>query len=119
MSKTIEHSGFLLVEVPEKSYGHRLYELNDGWNIECWYNGYLKYIQIDGGNYQIIGLAKDLSEDQWKEIAEEMYLGERPTGKYENYGFGLPKFETATESGHSLLKSHSLEPSTTLILKKL
>lgn len=59
-------------------------------------------IQLPSGSWQIIGKGDTLAEEQWREID------------------GVPEDTviSATESGHSLLKSLGMEPSETLVLKK-
>src|SRR5438309_1940289 len=78
------------------------------------------------GNYKIIGKASELIEEQWRGIVK---MGGLKTFKDYTYIYepdldGLfnalleMKFQTATESGLSLISSLDLEPETTLIIQK-
>lgn len=94
---------------------------------------YLNMGQIDASSetlpaehkWTLIGKASALTEDQWAELVGEPV--------YDNGGTpdenGIDKiyapwvetdfpYDTATQSGLSLLKKHNLNPDTTIILKK-
>lgn len=65
----------------------------------------------------VVGRAKELTEEQWKEVVPELNA---VAGRWPNYCGGRhPFFSTATGSGMSLLHSHGIDPETNpLILKK-
>lgn len=100
-----QHNNYLLVEVPE---GYWCFHENSDGDIEAYPEdggggvkpiGWVLYkCDMPPGKYQIIGLAKDLTEEQWRLIIKNGYT---------NF----------TASGQSLLKSHSLKEENTLILK--
>lgn len=54
------------------------------------------------GNWKLLGLSTELTEDQWKEILPK-YKYDKHLGEYENYTDSDEYFKTATESGRSLL----------------
>ena len=66
-------------------------------------------IDLPPGTWQIIFLTRDATNSDWEKVVDELFLGDKPCA-WENYGFGLPKYKTATESGHSLLRSKGLNP---------
>lgn len=122
-----EINGYLLCEVPENDEA-LYYWIGTDKKL------YVSYGQIDDsvddvilpkGNYSIIGLGKDLTEEQWKGIVDFIVESDgAPTPYTEFYEYyknycGNGKYIIATESGHSLLKANNLNPNTTLILKKI
>lgn len=87
-----EINGYLLCEVPEDSCD---FTIND--NRICYYldrHPQTYHETLYHGNYSIIGLAKDLSEEQWCEIFGTEY------------------------DAHCYFKQNKLSHNTTLILKK-
>lgn len=84
--------------------------------------GWIGLQSLPPGQWQILGLGHQLTEEQWKGIVER----QRGQGLYWHYNirgsslgqYGAFLLDTATKSGLSLLKSKSLDPSTTLILKR-
>lgn len=107
---------WLLVEVPEDS-------LTVDWNITGkWiYLSPLSFrIEIPPGQYSIVGIAKDLTEEQWKGIVEqygdgyEHYMSDDQYEKSDR----IDLLATATLSGLSLLSSNGFEKDTCLILRK-
>lgn len=72
----------------------------------------------------IIGLVKDLAEEDWEYVVDKTYyrtfLGkiDKSTGKWKNYN-GRPdiRFNTATESGKSLIESLNLSLDNLLLIK--
>lgn len=72
-------------------------------------------IKLPEGNWQILGLSTELTEEQWSEIVK--YVG-LPWCAYKDYRSNSNWFSTAKESGLSLLEANQItEP--TLILKQL
>lgn len=125
--KQVSHGGFLLVEVEPDAELIHIYK-EDGENeLTYWYHdGKLWFdgLILPKGNYQIVGLAKDLTEEQWEEIVERdgFYYIERDVVKscwkdYRTNDENLVQF-SATESGHSLVKSHGFQNNNCLILKR-
>lgn len=82
-------------------------------------------LRLPDGSWELIGLAKDLTEDQWREVVELMKYKEIDklyySFSYKIYGKVKPGGAYGTqksiESGLSLLKSKSINPDTTVILK--
>lgn len=79
------------------------------------------YDDLPLGSWELIGLAKDLTEDQWKGVVEVLNTFVGDNGQridvFVDYDNNF-ECDTAAESGLSLLKSKSLNPGTTLILKR-
>lgn len=87
-----------------------------------------KYYDLPPGQWQILGLGNQLTEEQWKgivgishenvkidwDVVEEWVYG----NIYKDYELKDSLYYTATESGLSLLTSKGLKPQNTLILKK-
>lgn len=70
-------------------------------------------IQLPEGDWIVLGMANKLTNDQWEEVAKRksIYSG-LVVFKYWNYNHPHGyTFDTATESGHSLLKSKGLHVS--------
>lgn len=65
------------------------------------------YLEKD--KHRILFLTRDATDSDWEKVVDELFLGDKPYA-WENYGFGLPKYKTATASGHSLLRSKGLNP---------
>lgn len=80
------------------------------------YNGH-SWI-LPEGSWTLLGLAKDLTEEDWKKVVSWFELAGK-TG-YRDYHYDDPRFpyETASISGLSLLWEYRLDPSTTVILIK-
>ncbi len=78
-------------------------------------------VVLPDGDWQLIGLCSEVSEDIVNEIVELYY---RPyfnqKWSYENYEEqpGILTFDTALKSFQSLLKHHSLNPERTVLLIK-
>lgn len=109
---------FLLVEVPEDAYDFviddDLYYKKAG--VPC--------VKNLNGQWEIIGKGNEITEEVWRGIVEELhghFLEYDRTSEYYTVGldkiYGKTYFNTATESGHSWIKSHGMKPETTLILK--
>jgi hypothetical protein len=115
----IQHNGFLLVEVPEGAKDFSLIGvLHKASNWMLWFNDSFGHdgtceILLPTGNYQIIGMGKDLSSDQKARIAEDK------NGYFPDYEH-RPSFHTMPEQSFlSLIKSHGLKPENCLILKSV
>lgn len=74
------------------------------------------YIPLPPGNWQVIGLAKDCTEEDWKKIVRYIPYGN--LDRWVDYEFKDSVCYKAKESGFSLLKSKGLSESNTLIIKK-
>ena len=85
---------------------------------------FVESISLSQGQWSIVGLAKDLTEEQWKGILPQVrggFAGHIAGYKdYNDNGLSMDKapLKTATESGLSLLASNGKKPSTTLIIIK-
>lgn len=123
----------LFVEVPEGFFNHSIVKnvLHAGDNRVKTSDrvGDAVYSErLPEGNYQILGLASSLTEDQWKGIVEmekenvmidwDVIEGDVMGNIYKDY-CGDEIFYTPEESGQSFLKSKSLEAERTLVLKKI
>lgn len=100
--------GITDIDLPLQDFGHALsYKVpGKGWCTEM-----LPYVS---GSWSIIGLGKDLSEEQWKEIVERSLV---MSIKYKDYECVKSSFHTATQSGLSWLKSLNADENY-LILKQ-
>jgi hypothetical protein len=130
---------YLLVEVSLIAFNFRLgksEKLKGKMFASCPVTSGFTY-ELPSGNWQIIGKADSLSEDDWKGIVEPLFSNEEINDghyhyeidlnpmPYKNYNWNTEKddgrefssFDTSVESGHSLIASHSMKPETTLILK--
>ena len=93
-----------------------------GRMIRCWVRpfGHHKYFSLPPGNYELIGLGSELTEDQAAAIVESRYNG---YADYESDGyFGMDRYGNyhsfpALVSFSSLLRSLNLDPATTVILR--
>lgn len=77
------------------------------------------------GQWSIIGKGSELKEDDWKGIVPEVsgwsriiYYNHTASGR-DYRDIVDTAFDTATNSGLSLISSHNMKPETTLILKKI
>lgn len=85
-------------------------------------NSISRMVKLPPGQWEIIGKGNEITEEVWAQILvkEDLYW-EMSYRRYPEPGQELAFQEhiadTATESGHSLIKSHGMKPETTLILK--
>lgn len=122
--KTIQLSTgtWVLVEVPKEAINFRMGDITHDL---YYHNGIECFIVLPkmskSTRRAIIGKASELTEDQWKQIVETFpsyrWGVRRGIQRFKNYRVEAP-FETAKESGLSLLKSQGMEPETTVILKQ-
>lgn len=116
---------YLLITVPEdvdenmkpELVGMRLQNLQ-WWRKPVLANPF--FIGLPPGQWQIIGKANELSEQQWKAVVDYQLhpFSTKVYGyTYKNQESYSP-FKKAKLAGHSLIKSHSMNPDTTLILKR-
>lgn len=106
---------YLIVEVSEGITGWRIHELQSVWLLT--YGNGNDYIKLPPCNYSIIGKADHLI-NEWGNIVEKdklEFLGQY----YKNYIMPNIPFLSPIASGLTLLRSHSLNPQTTLILQKI
>jgi len=96
----IDESGYFLMDIPDSDFNASYYP--DDWK--------------PSGSWQLLGLAKDLKEDDWKKIVR--CYGLVMWTNYTHTETGKLFLDTATESGLSLLSKHNLKPETTVILKQ-
>lgn len=117
----------IAVQVPEGAYRYDIVDPN--FLLFTWNNANRKSIQLPSGSWQILGKAKELTDDQWKSIVDDIsFLRPNPYNIerdevvecWQDYTDETEQLVcyTPTESGLSLLKSKSLNPGTTLILIK-
>ena len=105
----------LLVKVPDGSSNFKL-ESFFKWLL---YNED-EFIQLPYGNYQLIGLLKDITEEAAAELVDTTFLHKKHNiklYKYVSYQDGFVGFESAKESLQSLCESHGF-PENTVIIKK-
>lgn len=119
-----EYNNHLFVEVPEDAKDISIERITTGL-MDMTFLCLSRKTQIPNGQYSIVGLAKNLTEEQWEGIVEEWIVysqGNVPDYFYRNYlkeeivpsNYSL---YTKRESGLSLLKSLGLNGNV-LILKK-
>lgn len=128
---TINGRELMFVEVPESMPG--LPEIFDGkLLVDYWTDGNelgyeFQRKDLPEGEWEIIGKASELTEDQWKEIVERhkfSFMDERRNRQisFKDYRdaeeFEVDCFDTATKSGLSLISSLGKQPETTLIIVK-
>lgn len=113
------------VTVPEDAYNFEVYQ---GTMDRCLI--YQTDDNIDDffptvpvGDWQILGIAEDIKESKAQKIVDKIRYKDPFTGaaqtRYSHYSSTITILATtALESLFSLLKSHSLDPSTTLIILK-
>lgn len=135
MSKIVEHRGYLLVQVLDKSKGHFIMPCLGNYllsfNTDWGHDGSCE-ITLPPGKYYIIGLASTLSEKDWEEIVERVvvdpfYPMKGPTSKsFKDYlatgGIVTTSpghYSSPTAAGLSLLARENLKAENCLILKKL
>lgn len=113
---------YLLVEVPE---GCHEIEINYGKDkVVFWEDGFSSELGLPPGQWEIIGRASELSEEQWSGIVEP--IGGWSSVLYYDYSASGRDYrdiiesglKSPTESGLSLIKSHSMNPETTLVIRK-
>lgn len=127
MKQIVEHKDYLLVGVPFCANGFAIEQSGIYWQHGRPYPAYIGFypeltqdtweeIELPSGNYSIVGLAKDLKETDWMNIAEDSPTHAKVWKDYteeEKYKW------TATQSGYSLLKHHGFELSTCLVLNRI
>lgn len=135
VSVNLYSGSYLMVEVPEGTEKMTLRCNNDCDNGSISFYDIWRQketiLLIPNGQWKLLGLAKNLSEEQWEKIVNsDVYVYPDEVGNdwqlfFKDYTdvtqvvpseYNLPD---ATTSGHSLLKSHNLKPSQTLILKQI
>lgn len=119
---------YLLVEVPEDAKNFTIIESHS----------YFKSPRVEhsvggvnlptDGQWKIIGRASEIKEHGWQSLIEMNVVvhdnGHTWDEFYRDYNnpsqivVSEYSLQTATESGLSLIKSHSMNPSTTLLIKK-
>jgi hypothetical protein len=109
---------YLLVEVPEDA---KQFQVLNEYNV-LWYQMPIirgkSSKELPSGQWEIIGRASELTEDHWDEIVENKWDDYADGMWWKIYDSDQDEWGMCpTESGLSLIKSHSMNPSTTLILK--
>lgn len=85
------------------------YDSRYGWDCE------IEVVPLPSGQYEILGLGSDLGEEQIRGLVAECAFDDR----WFNYAGDYPIwFHSARESFKSLLRSHNLQPETTLVILK-
>jgi len=123
---------YIAVEVPEGTKSASQVHVFAGEDPICFHNedGQIISAFNPSGSWSLIGLASELKEEDWKGIVEgvERFVS---NGRFQTKIIGFKDYErfegssvfknksTATESALSLLASHNLNPSTTVIIKNL
>lgn len=79
-----------------------------------------EYIQLPPGTWRIVGRAKELTEEQWRNVVRKVFDSPTLYADFSNsLGITYMPMFPATESGFSLLRSHGIDPeSNPLILIK-
>lgn len=110
------------VQVPEGSHGF-MFSTEQLWLCAKPKQTWRRFFcELPEGNWKILGLGKDLTEDQWKEVVEQQSGG---LGRFKDYELtgsladhGTYILYSALKSGLSLLRSKGLQGENTLILIK-
>lgn len=121
----IQHKDYLLVTVPEGT--HDVFIDEGDPNLVFFCDVFGEYfgdsVSLPPGSWQLIGLASEITEEQWREIVDWYGVGD---GSVDEAGVGDIFwcydesdfcFDTAIKSGKSLLKYHNLNGNQTVILK--
>lgn len=120
--ETTLHTGrYAILKVPEGATNIRLSKPS-GMYLDYDLGKEIGSVEMPPGNFQIVGIGRELTEVQWKEIVDRQ---NGSVGKYKDYSItgSLAKYGTyllgaATESGFSWLRSHGADE-TFLILKEV
>ncbi len=107
---------YLLVTVPEDAHD---FMIDDELFYKAYYMGLEnigQMIKLPSGSWQLLGLAKDLTPNQWNDIVEKIKLP--LLVMYKNYERKSNMLHSPVQSGFSLLSKHNLKPETTVILKQ-
>lgn len=70
------------------------------------------------GEWQLLGRPSQVTEDQARGLVGHLTLMGERTDAFENYGFGLPKYKTATESFLSWCRREGVDDNFVLLIKK-
>lgn len=114
---TKEYKQYLFVEVPESSYTHVIIS---GQRLGYVWMDTSHEIELPPGSYSIVGLANELTEEQWEPIVGKPHSYVHKRKRYYNhfdFVAGIFDAKTYTESGYSLL-SHLGLGKQVLIIKK-
>lgn len=72
----------------------------------------VKFTFLSEGNWQLLGLSTELTEEQWRDVVEETTFGNNIIPIFRNYNRPLPQWTfacaTAKESGLSLLEANQI-----------
>lgn len=114
-----QHNNILFHEKKENDFEHTISEQRLWW----WENRLLgsikKCINLPPGEWEIVGLSKEMTEEKWKSLVKEAcFAGDRPYWGYKNYEEGMP-FETASASGLSLMRHLGLDEKQNYLILKL
>jgi len=78
-------------------------------------NGSSNELALPPGHYTLLFLSKEATEDDWENVCDSDVgggeLDEKTWLEWLNYETDEYSFDTATESGHRLLRSKGLDPS--------
>ncbi len=78
-------------------------------------NGSSNELALPHGHYTLLFLSKEATEDDWENVCDSDVgggeLDEKTWLEWLNYETDEYSFDTATESGHRLLRSKGLDPS--------
>lgn len=112
-----QHDNILIVPVPEDARGFRIHIEKVDWLFFWTKTGWddIDSQQLPPGTWRIVGRFKELTEDDWHKIIG----GQLKQMPYPDFELVFNWFDTATESGMSLLRSKGIDPeSNPIILKK-
>lgn len=122
---TLPSGEYLLVEVPEDAKYIRLSLTTN--SLFFYRESYPNNIgaHLPSGNWQLIGKASELGKEEWKGIlkpienwSKELYHNYTASGR--DFRDVIDSaFEATIDSGLSLIRSHSMNPETTIILKAI
>lgn len=125
--KQVSNRGYLLVgDFPEGSKDFGICMIKNGRTILSWHESvneigrgmdFSYEVKSFNGLWEIIGKGNEITETQCEKIVEYSY------GGYHDYDVPyktekiVARLPTANEAVYSLIKSHGMKPSETLILK--
>lgn len=109
---------YLLVEVPEDAKSFVITVVNRKWYYLSADMGdtFKDLGRIPKGKWEEVGKGSEISEKEWEVILPGQNIQKTPF--YTNFLNKKGYFNSATESGHSLIASHNYTPGQVVLLKK-
>jgi hypothetical protein len=109
-----QHNNILFYEPQPKASDFRI-QGNQIIYIAYW-NTTVYNSSLPPGEWEIVGLSKEMTEDKWKKVVRELPVGDR----FENYSGDYPVWHhSATASGLSLMRHLGLDEKQNYLILKL